>query len=134
MRKNLGVSLVVTLVLVLAVGVAGAAEKYKGFERGEALITAKELKQLIDAKDPKLVILAVAKTTDYRLGHVPGAFQDRRRAGKAASSPVRHAKDVEIRGGTAGPCGLQERCCQGNVADNELHAAGRQGPGVHRNP
>ncbi len=75
MRKNLGVSLVVTLVLVLAVGVAGAAEKYKGFERGEALITAKELKQLIDAKDPKLVILAVAKTTDYRLGHVPGAFQ-----------------------------------------------------------
>ncbi len=62
------------MALVLAVGVAGAAEKYKGFERGDALITAKELKQLIDAKDPKLVILAVAKTVDYRLGHIPGAY------------------------------------------------------------
>jgi len=75
MRKNLVGSMFVVLVLVFAVGVAGAGENYKGFERGDALITAKDLKQLIDAKDPKLVVLAVAKTTDYRLGHVPGAFQ-----------------------------------------------------------
>ncbi len=75
MRKNLVGSMFVVLVLVFAVGVAGAGENYKGFERGDALITAKDLKQLVDAKDPNLVILAVAKTTDYRLGHVPGAFQ-----------------------------------------------------------
>ncbi len=75
MRKNLVVSMSVVFVLVLAVGVAGAGENYKGFERGDSLITAKELKQMIDAKDPKLVILSVAKTTDYRLGHIPGSFQ-----------------------------------------------------------
>ncbi|RLE21634.1 MAG: sulfurtransferase [Acidobacteria bacterium] len=75
MRKNLVGSMFVVLVLVFAVGVAGAGENYKGFERGDALITAKDLKQLIDAKDPKLVVLSVAKTTDYRLGHIPGSFQ-----------------------------------------------------------
>ena len=75
MRKNLVGSMFVILVLVFAVGVAGAGENYKGFERGDALITAKDLKQLVDAEDPNLVILAVAKTTDYRLGHIPGAFQ-----------------------------------------------------------
>ncbi len=74
MRGRSRVVVVAVLALILAVGVAGAAEKYKGFERGEALITAKELKQLIDAKDPKLVVLAVAKSVDYRLGHIPGAF------------------------------------------------------------
>ncbi len=73
MRKNVVLSL--CALLVLAVGIAGAAENYKGFERGHSLITAKELKQLVDAKDPNLVILAVAKTVDYRLGHIPGAFQ-----------------------------------------------------------
>ena len=31
----------------------------KGFERGEALISAEELKQRIDAGDPRLVLLAV---------------------------------------------------------------------------
>jgi len=73
MRKNVVLSL--CALLVLAVGIAGAAENYKGFERGHALITAKELKTMVDAKDPNLVILAIAKTTDYRLGHIPGAFQ-----------------------------------------------------------
>lgn len=74
MRKNLVVSLFVVSVLVVAVGVAGAGEKYKGFERGDALITVTELKTLMDAKDPNLVVLAVAKTVDYRTGHVPGSF------------------------------------------------------------
>jgi thiosulfate/3-mercaptopyruvate sulfurtransferase len=59
--------------LVAAPAVAG--EKYKGFERGDALITVAELKKMMDAKDPKLVLLAVAKTVDYRLGHIPGAHQ-----------------------------------------------------------
>ncbi len=62
-------------VALIGVGPAWAGKGYKGFERGEALITVQELKQLIDAKDPKLVVLAVARTTDYALGHIPGAIQ-----------------------------------------------------------
>jgi thiosulfate/3-mercaptopyruvate sulfurtransferase len=61
---------------LLLPGTLMAAEKYKGYERGDLLITAQELKQLIDAKDPKLVILAVANTAEYRLpGHIPGAIR-----------------------------------------------------------
>ncbi len=78
MRHGQRSRLVTALALVVAVGLtvpALAGQGYKGFARGEALITVQELKSLIDAKDPKLVILAVAKTTDYRLGHIPGAFQ-----------------------------------------------------------
>jgi 3-mercaptopyruvate sulfurtransferase SseA len=48
---------------------------YKGFVRDDSLITPQQLKELIDKKDPNLVILAVAKTTDYRTGHIPGALQ-----------------------------------------------------------
>jgi thiosulfate/3-mercaptopyruvate sulfurtransferase len=51
-----------------------AAEKYKGFERGEALITVEELKQLMDKNDPKLVVLAVAKGASYKTGHIPGSI------------------------------------------------------------
>lgn len=54
---------------------AKQAQGYKGYARGSALITAKELKQLIDAKDPKLVILAAENEVEYRLGHIPGSFQ-----------------------------------------------------------
>ena len=78
MRHGLSSKVVGALALVLVVGLtvpALAEQGYKGFARGEALITVKELKSLMDAKDPKLVILAVAKTTDYRLGHIPGAYQ-----------------------------------------------------------
>ncbi len=64
------VALVAAFVLV---GPAIAAEKYKGFERGQSLITAKELKSLMDAKTPNLVVIAVAKSTDYALGHIPGS-------------------------------------------------------------
>ena len=48
---------------------------YKGYARGSALITAQELKQLIDARDPKLVILAAENDIEYRLGHIPGSYQ-----------------------------------------------------------
>ncbi len=59
--------------LLVAPGTLSAADNYKGYERGDALITVQELKQLIDAKDPKLVILAVANVAEYRLpGHIPG--------------------------------------------------------------
>ena len=50
---------------------AMAGPKYKGFARGEALITVDELKQLLDAKDPKLIVLAVVEPASYKVGHVP---------------------------------------------------------------
>lgn len=67
-------------VLALITGLATTAwakqpQGYKGYARGNALITAQELKQLIDAKDPKLVILAAANDVEYRLGHIPGSYQ-----------------------------------------------------------
>jgi 3-mercaptopyruvate sulfurtransferase SseA len=53
---------------------AVAEQKYKRFERGEALITAEELKKLIDARDSKLVVLAVVEPVSYRAGHIPGSI------------------------------------------------------------
>ena len=61
------------LSLTLAVSVQ-AAEKYKGYARGEVFITAQDLNQLMEAKDPKLVVIAVASKTEYYSGHIPGAF------------------------------------------------------------
>lgn len=59
-----------------AVLIAGAAlaANHKGFARGEALITAQELKALMDAGDEDLVVIAVARESQYRSGHVPGAL------------------------------------------------------------
>jgi thiosulfate/3-mercaptopyruvate sulfurtransferase len=78
MRKT-SVSRLAAVIAVLALltpGVALAADKYKGYENGDALITAQELKQLVDAKDPKLLILAVADIAEYRVpGHIPGAHR-----------------------------------------------------------
>ena len=65
--------MILLLSLTLAVSVQ-AAEKYKGYARGEMFITAQELNQLMQAKDPKLVVIAVASKTEYYSGHVPGAF------------------------------------------------------------
>ncbi len=54
---------------------ANAAEKYKGYPKGgEVFITAEELNQLVQAKDPKLVIIAVASKVEYYSGHIPGSF------------------------------------------------------------
>lgn len=70
------IKLIPVLALTLALGTnAWAQQGYKGYARGSALITAKELKQLVDAKDPKLVILAAANDVEYRLGHIPGSHQ-----------------------------------------------------------
>lgn len=49
--------------------------RYKGFERGESLITVTELKKYIDTQSIDLVIIAVASTIDYRLGHIPGSVR-----------------------------------------------------------
>jgi thiosulfate/3-mercaptopyruvate sulfurtransferase len=48
---------------------------YKGYPRGNALITVQELKKLIDAKTANLVILAAENSGEYRLGHIPGSYQ-----------------------------------------------------------
>jgi thiosulfate/3-mercaptopyruvate sulfurtransferase len=59
---------------MLAVAVsASATDRYKGFERAEALITVQELKQLSEAKDPKLVILGVVEPMFFRAGYIPGS-------------------------------------------------------------
>jgi thiosulfate/3-mercaptopyruvate sulfurtransferase len=69
------------VVIVSLFGLAAAAsgaqqtQGYKGYTRGNALITARELKQLIDAKDPKLVIVAAENEIEYRLGHIPGSWK-----------------------------------------------------------
>jgi thiosulfate/3-mercaptopyruvate sulfurtransferase len=48
---------------------------YKGYSRGHALITVHELKRLIDARQPKLVILAAENNEEYGSGHIPGSYQ-----------------------------------------------------------
>ncbi len=65
------------LVLVaLTVGYAHAGEEgYKGYVRGSALITVHELKRLIDARDPKLVVIAAENAASYGAGHIPGSRQ-----------------------------------------------------------
>ena len=65
------------LMLSLATAAPAAQQKvsYKGYPRGGALITPYELKKLIDAKDPKLVILAAENELEYRLGHIPGSLK-----------------------------------------------------------
>lgn len=66
--------------LVTALGVVSpalAGEKYKGFERGDALITPAELKQMMDNNDPKLVLIGVVKgglVGSFTMGHIPGAY------------------------------------------------------------
>jgi thiosulfate/3-mercaptopyruvate sulfurtransferase len=75
MKKNPLIAVTVVLALALAAGAGAESLKYKGFARGEALITPQELKGLIDAKDPKLVVIAVASVPQYFEGHIPGSIQ-----------------------------------------------------------
>ena len=72
----------------------GRAE-IQGVRRGEALITVEELKQLLDAKDPKLVVLAVVEPASYKAGHIPTSINvwrpDYEQQGRPAVSVRRHA-------------------------------------------
>ncbi len=68
-----------SLVILLAAGPL-AAEGYKGFPRGHALIAAAELKALLDGPGPKPVVLAAVGRVPWLLGHIPGARLVRRRA------------------------------------------------------
>jgi thiosulfate/3-mercaptopyruvate sulfurtransferase len=73
-NKNFFIPMILALMFIFVSSVTSFAG-YKGFVRDDSLITPQQLKELIDKKDPNLVILAVAKTTDYRTGHIPGALQ-----------------------------------------------------------
>jgi thiosulfate/3-mercaptopyruvate sulfurtransferase len=65
-------SWVTATVLLAAPAIAG--RKYKGFARGESLIPVQELKNLMDAKDSKLVVLAVVEPVSHKAGHIPGSI------------------------------------------------------------
>jgi thiosulfate/3-mercaptopyruvate sulfurtransferase len=73
--KRFAVVSLMVLGLAAAASAAPQQHGYKGYARGGALITAKELKHLIDSKDPKLVIIAAENELEYRMGHVPGAIK-----------------------------------------------------------
>jgi thiosulfate/3-mercaptopyruvate sulfurtransferase len=60
---------------MMTVSAFAGQDDYKGYPRGNALITVQELKRLIDAKDPKLVVLAAENSVEYHLGHIPGSLQ-----------------------------------------------------------
>ncbi|QEM68755.1 sulfurtransferase [Geobacter sp. FeAm09] len=66
--------ILVLLNLTLASAFAGESG-YKGYPRGNALISVQELKRLVDAHNPKLVIVAAESNLEYRLGHIPGSYQ-----------------------------------------------------------
>jgi thiosulfate/3-mercaptopyruvate sulfurtransferase len=68
--------IVVLALSVLIVAVAATAQgNYKGYQRPEVFITVAELKAMIEAEDPKLVVIAVASVPEYYAGHIPGAIQ-----------------------------------------------------------
>ncbi len=75
-RQLLRLFITALALLSLLTGTVHAEQAgYKGYPRGNALITVQELKKLIEAKTPNLVILAAENTIEYRLGHIPGSFQ-----------------------------------------------------------
>lgn len=71
MRPGKAVLSLAATVLLAAPAIAG--QKYKGFERGESLIPVQELKHLLNAQEPKLVVLAVVEPVSYTAGHIPGS-------------------------------------------------------------
>jgi thiosulfate/3-mercaptopyruvate sulfurtransferase len=76
MKKIYHASFIAIALLILTAPFTRADDTgYKGFPRGNVLITAQELKHLIDAKTPKLVVLAAENNVEYRLGHIPGSYQ-----------------------------------------------------------
>ena len=58
-------------VLLLIVGSASSAENYKGFERGEALISPEELHSKLQRDNSNLIVLSVSRPHVYRMGHIP---------------------------------------------------------------
>jgi thiosulfate/3-mercaptopyruvate sulfurtransferase len=67
--------MLLTILNLLSMNGYAGQESYKGYPRGNALITVQELKHLIDARNPKLVVLAAENSVEYHLGHIPGSYQ-----------------------------------------------------------
>jgi hypothetical protein len=59
-ERRLVIGALTLLAAFVWVATTEAAEKYKGYVRGEIFITAQDLNQLMQAKDPKLAVIAVA--------------------------------------------------------------------------
>jgi len=76
----------------LASGAYAGQTGYKGYPRGNTLISVQELKGLIDARVPNLVILAAENDLEYLSGHIPGARQVDR---PAYASPADSRDGVE---------------------------------------
>ncbi len=56
------------------------AEQYKGFPRAHALVTADEVKSMLDGTGPKPIVLAAVTRVSWLLEHIPGAFHAPRKA------------------------------------------------------
>jgi thiosulfate/3-mercaptopyruvate sulfurtransferase len=80
-----GIGVLCTLLWHQPIDAHAADAGYKGYQRGDSLITVHELKRLIDAKQPKLVILAAENNVEYSLGHIPGSYQVDRPVYEAAA-------------------------------------------------
>ncbi len=72
-------ALLVPLVLLFLCATA-QAEPYKGFPRGHALVTATELKSMLDGPGSKPIVLAAVRRASWLLGHIPGALHASHRA------------------------------------------------------
>jgi len=72
-------TILVPLVLLLLWGPVHA-EPYKGFPRGHALVTAAEVKAMLDGSASKPIVLAAVRRVSWLVGHIPGSFHAPRRA------------------------------------------------------
>jgi thiosulfate/3-mercaptopyruvate sulfurtransferase len=75
MKRNGSLCMVLVAVFMVSLIAGPVFAGYKGFERGDALISPEELKQLIDAGDKDLVIIAVAQGVSYKAGHIADSLQ-----------------------------------------------------------
>ena len=68
------------LLILLLLCSALQAEQYKGFPRGQALITAAEVRSMLDEPGSDLIVLAAVKHAAWLLEHIPGAYHTPRKA------------------------------------------------------
>ena len=67
------ITMFLALLATLSINASAEQDGDRDQPHGNAPITAQELKRLINAKDPKLVILAADNSIEYRLGHISGS-------------------------------------------------------------
>ncbi len=71
--KKVFIGFVTAVVLTASFAAAETGTGYKGYPRGDALVSVHELKDLIESGTPNLVIIETASAVEYYLGHIPGA-------------------------------------------------------------